>query len=190
MFAGCYDNVCQERPDGIIDTRNLNVAWYRGQWTRTIQQLALKLAANSKRCDSGCIEWTGYKLSTGYGQTKFRGKFIKTHRAAMMIRLGSESAIDGFMVCHTCDNPSCINPDHMFLGSAADNMRDKTRKGRARGAKALGAHHNAKLSADNVREILNSGKESGELAKMFAVSSSLISKIRSGKRWSSLVVQA
>ena len=76
----------------------------------------------------GCWNFTGHKDRLGYGKVKFRGKRFLAHRAAYMITNGHLP--EGLLVCHHCDNPSCINPQHLFLGTNYDNTMDAVRKGR------------------------------------------------------------
>jgi hypothetical protein len=87
---------------------------------------------------------------------------------------------DGVHVLHRCDNPSCVNPKHLFLGTHQDNMRDMSEKGRAsRGEK----NANAKLSQEQVLEIKASAVSSRKLAPLYAVSDRQIRSIRSGQWW-------
>lgn len=89
------------------------------KWTR----LTAKLAAQP----NGCIAWTGY-TNGGYGQLMVGGRTYRAHRLAWELEHGPIP--DGLLVCHTCDNPSCCNVDHLFLGTDLDNNRDKERKRR------------------------------------------------------------
>jgi hypothetical protein len=75
-----------------------------------------------------CWEWRGARSADGYGQRRIGGKLLYLHRLAYEWAAGAIPA--GMLVCHRCDNPPCCNPDHLFLGSRADNARDMCRKGR------------------------------------------------------------
>jgi hypothetical protein len=79
--------------------------------------------------DRECWEWTR-KKARGYGRFDVRGWPVYAHRIAWVIAFGVIP--DGLYVCHSCDNPPCVNPAHLFLGTAKDNMQDKVRKGRHR----------------------------------------------------------
>lgn len=87
---------------------------------------------------TGCREWQGYLDKWGYGVVGNgrQGSTALTHRVVAADRYG-EAAIDGMYVCHKCDNPRCVNIDHLFIGTSQDNAVDRERKGR--GAKLLGA---------------------------------------------------
>ncbi len=81
--------------------------------------------------NSGCWLWTGSLTSGGYGCCWWDGKQTNAHRFSWLAYRGEIPS--GQLVLHKCDMPSCVNPDHLFLGTAADNMRDMVAKGRKRG---------------------------------------------------------
>ena len=89
--------------------------------------LAERLAARLVRTDSGCLEWTGATLK-GYGQIGDGGKILYTHRVAYELAYGPLP--DGMNACHTCDNPPCCEPEHLFAGTTLDNTLDMIAKGR------------------------------------------------------------
>lgn len=79
---------------------------------------------------NGCWEWLGALDTCGYGQCRFNGKNFKAHR--LFYTLFNGPITKGLFVCHSCDNKLCVNPDHLWLGSAQDNSTDMKEKGRAR----------------------------------------------------------
>lgn len=81
----------------------------------------------------GCWLWTGATHRKGYGLFSFRGKKVLAHRAAMAL-FGEEPSLDG-LVLHSCDNPQCVNPMHLRLGSYADNALDRAKRDRSRKSK-------------------------------------------------------
>ena len=93
----------------------------------TTEQLASRLYERLVRMPNGCLEWTGAH-SHGYGVLTAGGKNIYTHRLAWQIVNGPIPK--GMFICHTCDNPPCCDPEHLWLGTNADNTADKVAKGR------------------------------------------------------------
>lgn len=102
--------------------------------------------------NSGCWLWLRSIQPTGYGQfTRETGAFVYAHRMAYELTHGLIPK--GRYVCHTCDVRSCVNPDHLFLGTAEDNMQDASRKGRLHGWNAGKTHcaHGHEFTAENTR---------------------------------------
>lgn len=135
-----------------------------------------------------CINHTFKCRGIGYGYLQHEGKQVLAHRLAYC-RAHSLSLedISGQVVRHKCDNPKCVNPDHLEIGSQADNMTDKVQRGRVLRGEHIG---NSKLTQDQVSEIKRLYKKRSkafnqyQLAKRFGVSQSQISMIVGGKRWS------
>lgn len=77
---------------------------------------------------SGCWLWTAYKDRDGYGYLQVSGKSIRAHRVSWELTNGPIP--NGMFICHSCDTSSCVNSDHLFIGTGTDNMKDKINKGR------------------------------------------------------------
>ena len=149
----------------------------RGRWKASLPNDEQYLAERSERIASGCLEWTGAVTGFGYGQATRFGKPFLAHRLAYQTHVGP---MGDLAVCHKCDNPKCIEPTHLFLGTVADNNNDKIQKGRqAHGERSGGA----KLTADQVRAIRQSDKTNAALGREYGVEPSNIGAIRNRKSW-------
>ena len=140
---------------------------------------------NVDRQEGGCWVWTAAKASTGYGCFHDKRPY-RTHRYSWLIHNGPIPA--GLLVLHKCDNRLCINPDHLFLGTHAENSQDMVNKGRSKGPNNAGEKHGeSKLTDAAVREIRESPLKGRELAAKFGVSESAVSMVRRGKSWTHVV---
>jgi hypothetical protein len=143
-----------------------------------------------------CWLWTAARFSNGYGAFRVAGNNVRAHRHSYELTNGPIPP--GMVVCHTCDNPACVRPDHLFLGTSADNARDMSEKGRgATGGKNASrlhperlrrgeAHGRAKVTEEQVREIRRlyaEGVPHRKLAKMFGLSPSPILDIVHRRHW-------
>lgn len=136
--------------------------------------------------EAGCWLWTGAVGGPmGYGSFTLRtGVSRSAHRVSWEVHRGEIP--DGMFVCHKCDTPSCVNPDHLFLGSHADNMRDCQSKGR----NVFGSRvPMAKLNEAQVGQILSTRASGREMADRYGVSTSEISLIRTGQHWKHVVAE-
>lgn len=135
-----------------------------------------------------CWNWTGCALF-GYGQFRHNGRTTRANRIAWQIANGPIPA--GMVVCHTCDNPTCVNPAHLFIGTHADNVADKMAKGRYRNGVTRGeAHGKHILSENDVLEIRrmyrNGGYSYADLGQRFHVSRMQIGRVVTMKAWGHL----
>lgn len=123
-----------------------------------------------------CWPWQGNRQDGGYGRISIgAGRVAYAHRVALEIKLGRPIA-DGMFSCHTCDNPPCCNPAHLFEGTCAENLADSARKGR----KPIGsANVRAKLTTDQVVRIRRAGEPVGVLAAELGVTTRTIYRVRS-----------
>ena len=129
-----------------------------------------------KVMSNGCWVWTAATATIGYGQF-WAGYSTYGHRFSYLIHKGDPGSMS---VCHTCDNPSCVNPDHLWLGTYADNNRDKVLKGRSlKGEK----NHTAKLTEEDVLAIRASTEDSVTLAKRYNINRNHVYHILKRKSW-------
>lgn len=129
-----------------------------------------------------CINWTGSKDVYGYGRFKSGGKTYKAHRVAYERAMGVKLSISEH-ICHRCDNPSCINPEHLFVGDSRVNALDRHAKGRD--AKGI-THGMSKLNEVDVERIKDICKHGGQsfkaIARIFGVSDTQVRNIANGRQ--------
>lgn len=150
-----------------------------------------KILAFTTKQKTGCWEWRGCLNPGGYADTKDYdnpGTNARVHRLSYRVFKGEIPL--GMLVCHSCDNRKCCNPDHLWLGTHKDNAADAIKKGRwdhikqhaPRGIR----NGNAKLDEGKVREIkkmIKEGRLHKEISKKYDISCAVISEIRNGKLW-------
>jgi len=154
------------------------------------------------RCqDSGCWEWSKCRHPEGYGEF-WAGRRFRTHRYSWQMHFGDIP--DGMFVCHHCDNPPCVNPAHLFLGTHQDNMRDMIAKGRRNKAAKprrrviqsrsersyVGQENpNGRLTEEAARQIISrlaKGELHTAIAADFPISHWAVAKIAQGRSWAHL----
>jgi hypothetical protein len=125
--------------------------------------------------ENECWEWQGSKTQAGYGNIILDGKVHYAHR--LSLEFSGEVIPPRYHACHKCDNPSCVNPNHLFVGSPRENMLDKVSKGR----QAFGEKHPNAILTDAeiiiIRQMAEDGVFFSDIAKIFDVSESHISRI-------------
>lgn len=151
-----------------------------------LARLYCKLKVNDV---SGCWEWVGDRLAFGYGKLSIAGVQHRASRLSYELHIGDPGEL---WVLHTCDNPPCCNPNHLFLGTHADNMRDCSEKRRTgfqskphlyhKGMKGE-ANPRAVLTAEQAAAIKHSVGFARIVADQYGVSESLVREIRKGRAW-------
>lgn len=151
--------------------------------------LAERFWAKVVRHEEGCWGWNGARHSFGYGQIGAGGSDglpLSAHRVSWEIHFGPVP--EGVFVCHHCDNPECCRPDHLFLGTHADNMADMAAKGRGGSHDVAGEKNpRARLTASEVLDIrarVSRGETGRRIASDYGVSPSTVSHALTGRNWS------
>lgn len=127
-------------------------------------------------CDRGCWSWLGSRTRDGYGKVwmKQNGHFYKWSVHRVMWTLLRGAIPDGLQVLHRCDNPICSNPDHLFLGTQAENVADMLQKGRQ---SLMGAMRLSDLDVKTIRWLASQGTQQKDLASAYCIHPVYISQI-------------
>jgi hypothetical protein len=148
---------------------------------KRIAQFWLKI---DRRGPEECWPWTASLHRTGYGHTKFEGKYWLSHRAAYLLHYGRLRA--DLHVLHSCDNPACCNPGHLYQGTAAQNMAEMASRGRSKNGSQPGTPRR-KLTWEAVCSIRSEHAAGGSsvrgIAKKHGVATKTIRDILQGKNW-------
>lgn len=139
------------------------------------ERIAEKISVNSK---TQCHEWLGSTTKKGYGMIWVDNGMKLVHRVRYEMTYGP---IDqGNVIRHKCDNPKCSNPEHLIIGTHAENMKDMV----VRNRQATGIKNGrAKITPEIVKQIINSNKSQTEIAKEFGISQSQVGRIKRGVHW-------
>lgn len=139
--------------------------------------------------EGSCWKWNGAKLRAGYGVfqvidgLKEGGTTYKAHRVAFVLEHGPVPV--GMFICHRCDNPACVNPSHLFAGSAAANVADKVAKNRQARGPLLGP--DKKFSDQQIRDIRSDHRSQTAIGRAYGVSQGTIGKILRRERYKHVV---
>jgi len=143
-----------------------------------------------KKSDDECWEWQGQRLSNVYGRISLGAKSLGSdgaHRVSWKIANRQEIP-DGMFVMHKCDNPCCVNPNHLTIGTPKDNSDDMIRKGRKKQVIPLGEHNGKSLlNEEKVRVIRSSTLNHAALGRLLGVSAGCVRSVRIGRTWSHIV---
>jgi hypothetical protein len=133
--------------DALIYTHEAGGATMRDAvlaWLSPFGQVVAYILGGCRILDNGCIEW-GMSTTKGRGKISIDGRKAYVHRA--MWEQVNGSIPDGMIACHSCDNPLCVSPAHIFIGTHLDNMRDMVKKGRSTKGRKLSLDHRLKVGA-------------------------------------------
>ena len=139
------------------------------------------------KTEAGCWEWSASRHRQGYGRIRLgkkEGKTLQAHRVSYELFIGEIP--NGKLVCHKCDNPACVNPDHLFLGTHKDNMEDKYSKGRQGILPKGELCRNSRFKNEDVLFIRDSPLSVKELAVLYNTTTRYIYRILSRERSSHL----
>jgi HNH endonuclease len=157
-----------------MNTSNFTTSWSESKfWS--------KVAIQESR--DKCWPWIGAISGGKYGRLTIKRMSYSAHRIAYTLTHGAIPK--GMDICHKCDNPPCCNPDHLFAGTRKDNFDDAVKKGRI--SPLYATSRITKLTESDVREVLFllkvGGKTQSEIANLFGVNQSEISRMKNKKRW-------
>lgn len=169
----------------------MDIIFNFGRREHSIQVLLERLNKRSKAEKNGCIIWTGARNKAGYGHMKLGNDYMDTHKLSYILNNNVEfSDLEGLVVMHSCDNPSCINPAHLSAKTQKDNLADSKSKDRFQ----LGEkHYNSKLTEVDVIKIKNFLKEDKltcrQIGRIFRVHRITIYNIKTNRTWAHVVLE-
>lgn len=174
MSLNLYDTMGRKKKIvGSLLESNPGEFWKRF-WSRVVKQEG----------EDACWEWVGATWQNGrYGKVNSGGKHLRAYHLPWELENGKIPK--GMCACHKCDNPACVRPSHIFIGSKSDNFKDMHQKGRAKIEKGT-ERYNSKLDPGKVREIRKLSSEgigTCELSRRFNVNTGTIANIKNGTRW-------
>ncbi len=134
-----------------------------------------------KQPGDACWEWTGHRQDNGYGVLTVNYRPTRAHRISYELHNGPIPK--GMFVCHTCDTPACVRPDHLFSGTNRDNMHDAAVKGRTTQGERHAHHKLAEKEVVTILSAWNQGAKQEDLARQFSVARTTIENIVCRRSW-------
>jgi len=140
-----------------------------------------------KVSENGCWNWIAGVTEDGYGHFWLNGKTVRSHRLAYRMWVGN--ILDNKIICHHCDNPACVNPKHMFMGTTQDNVTDRETKHRGNHTPPIligSKHPKSKFIESDIvkiRELRKSGLECSKIALIYGVVRQTIHRICTNNGW-------
>jgi len=191
-----YEYIPRNRHGSIkFCSKNCSSQFFKGTgfWATASNQdirdyLSNIFQVNVEKLKNGCWRWIKGVYGSGYGAMTYMGKSMKAHRMSYMFHNNEYELAPNIMICHRCDHKWCCAPDHLFKGTALDNMRDMINKGRQnnpRGEKASGA----KMSEETAREVINlleNNIKMTKIASMLGVGKGAVNSIKRNRSWKHL----
>lgn len=147
------------------------------------------LAKVDKGDGSTCWNWTASLAGKGYGQIKIPGTRRQIYAHILSYQWFNGEIPEGQMVCHICDNPKCVKPDHLFLGSGKENLQDMKAKDRHLKGERNKQVKLTEAKVNAIHDALEAGESTYSLADRFGVAQSTIFKISHGKLWEHIFLQ-
>lgn len=189
LSYSCRETPCREPSHAVFNIdeesyTNARLAYDAARFERAVERFWSKVEHGEP---DDCWWWTASRNKAGYGILNFAGKSKLAHRVAWELQNDAKIP-DGLSACHRCDQPACVNPRHIYLGTHQDNANDATERGRWNHKRG---EDNAvsKLTNKDVREIVarfNNGESGRAIAADYDIGSSVVHNIMSGKTWSHL----
>jgi len=137
----------------------------------------IRFWANVKKTDT-CWVWTAYTYHGGYGQFRTKERAWSAHKYSWFLHTGYAPGSD-VDVCHKCDNPPCVRPDHLFIGTRKENHEDMIRKGRKPTVLSL-------LQVHEIRKLAQLGRSNNEIAEYLHLTRDQVYRVTSGKCWKAI----
>lgn len=183
LFAG-------SNRDNVRDCRE------KGRWRKSYSppQRRVPLTTEERfwskvsRAENGCWEWTGAGRIGGSGHFNVGNRYARAHRFAYEATYGPIP--DGLVICHRCDNPRCVRPDHLFAGTVRDNMHDCRAKGRLGEKRRLGLANGSTKVTPEIARCIRAARVAGIsrpiLAQRYGIALATITKITANRHWTSV----